>query len=80
MIEDNINVDTIPQLITIQKGLLALTRQWKNVLYMPIIDTSFKRKRVHPYTVTFAIPSDESIDNFTNLGRGLKYVAMIYVL
>ena len=70
MIDENINVDTIPQLITIQKGLLALTRQWKNVLYMPIIDTSFKnRKRVHPYTVTFAIPNDDSMDNFTNLGK-----------
>ena len=36
------------------------------MLYMPILaDNNFKsKKKVTPYTVTFAIPQEESIDNF----------------
>lgn len=59
--------DTLPQLITIQKGILALTRQWKNVLYMPqLSELDFKaRKSVNPYRVTFAVPM-ESMENLTD--------------
>ncbi len=65
VIDENINVDTIPQLITVQKGLLALTRQWKNILYMPVLaDQSFKSKKKPQFTVTFAIPKEDSVDNF----------------
>ena len=65
-IDANITVDTVPQILTIKRGLLALTRQWKTVLHMPVLaDSSFKnKKKVQPYTVTFAIPKDDSIDNF----------------
>lgn len=49
----------MPQLITIQKGILALTRQWKNLLYMPQTKMSFKdRKSMRPYTVKFAAPEN----------------------
>ena len=34
-IEKNIQSSTVPQLSTIRKGLIALVRQWKNVLHMP---------------------------------------------
>lgn len=35
--------ETVPQLITVQKGILALMRQWKNVLYMPnLSEINFK--------------------------------------
>jgi len=35
--------DTLPQSLTVKKGLLVLIRQWKNVLYMPMLaDPSFK--------------------------------------
>ena len=65
-INDMIAVDTVPQILTIKRGLLALTRQWKTVLHMPVLaDSSFKnKKKVQPYTVTFAIPKDDSMDNF----------------
>ena len=58
--------DTLPQLITIQKGILALTRQWKNVLYMPhMSELDFKSKKsIHPYNVKFALAS-EFIDDET---------------
>ena len=70
-IDENISVDTVPQILTIKRGLLALTRQWKTVLHMPVLaDSSFKnKKKVQPYTVTFAIPKDDSIDNFQFAGE-----------
>ncbi|XP_021348394.1 uncharacterized protein KIAA1109-like [Mizuhopecten yessoensis] len=66
-VEAAITADTLPQLITIQKGILALTRQWKNVLYMPqLSQLDFKsRKSVNPYRVTFAMPM-ESMENLTD--------------
>lgn len=58
-VEDAVKSDTMPQLITIQKGILALTRQWKNLLYMPQTKMSFKdRKSMRPYTVKFAAPEN----------------------
>ena len=72
VIDDSLNCDTIPQLLTIQKGLLALTRQWKNSLYMPTLaDNNFKNKKKAPqYTVTFKIPQEESIEDFKTLDDG----------
>ena len=56
--------DTIPQLITIQKGILALTRQWKNVLYMPQLSKiNFKTQKHRPYTVTFKVPTNDTDDD-----------------
>ncbi|KAL3880212.1 hypothetical protein ACJMK2_032469 [Sinanodonta woodiana] len=54
-VEQAVHSDTVPQLITIQKGILALTRQWKNVLYMPhLTQYSFKMRKHRPYSVKFA--------------------------
>ena len=62
-IEASINSNSIPQFITIQKGLLALTRQWKNVLYLPLLaDNNFRSSEKLPYTLTFAIPPDAPTD------------------
>lgn len=61
LVEQAVSSETIPQLITIQKGILALTRQWKNVLYMPqISQMNFKSRKHRPYTVSFAVPSSEN--------------------
>ncbi|XP_064637366.1 bridge-like lipid transfer protein family member 1 isoform X3 [Lineus longissimus] len=64
-IEKSLDNDTIPKLITLQKGILALTRQWKNILYMPILaEANFKSRRtLGPYTVTFAVPECGSVDD-----------------
>ncbi|XP_071088521.1 bridge-like lipid transfer protein family member 1 [Haliotis cracherodii] len=72
-IERAVLSETAPQLITMQKGILALTRQWKNVLYMPYMsDIHFKSKKsVRPYNVTFSIPKPESSENLcTDDGEG----------
>ncbi|XP_056013431.1 bridge-like lipid transfer protein family member 1 isoform X4 [Ostrea edulis] len=62
-VEEAVVSDTLPQLITIQKGILALTRQWKNLLYMPQTNISFKdRRSMRPYTVKFAMPENGNED------------------
>ncbi|KAH3829887.1 hypothetical protein DPMN_103118, partial [Dreissena polymorpha] len=66
-VELAVTSDTIPQLITIQKGILALTRGWKNVLYMPQISKiNFKVRKQRPCTVSFAEPDSErlNLENF----------------
>ncbi|XP_036364401.1 transmembrane protein KIAA1109 homolog isoform X4 [Octopus sinensis] len=65
-IETAVKSDTIPQLITIQKGILALTRQWKTVLYMPhLADMHLKSKKAaKPYTVAFTLPVMDASNNF----------------
>ncbi|CAH1776489.1 unnamed protein product [Owenia fusiformis] len=64
-IEEMVAMETMPQLLTIQKGLLALTRQWKNIIYLPgLADPNFQHsKRARPLTVSFALPPGESIEN-----------------
>ncbi|XP_050415172.1 bridge-like lipid transfer protein family member 1 [Patella vulgata] len=73
-VEQSVSSETIPNLITMQKGILALTRQWKNVLYMPYLsELNFKNKKnVRPYNVTFALPGDEeSTDIYIDDGDGV---------
>jgi len=42
-VEASLADDTLPQSLTVKKGLLVLIRQWKNVLYMPTLtDPGFK--------------------------------------
>lgn len=42
-VEESQHDDTLPQLWTVKKGILVLTRQWKNVLYMPnLANANFK--------------------------------------
>ncbi|XP_076446239.1 bridge-like lipid transfer protein family member 1 isoform X6 [Babylonia areolata] len=63
-VEQAVASETVPQIITLQKGILALMRQWKNVLYMPnLAEINFKaKKNVRPYNVTFSLPESESMD------------------
>uniref|UniRef100_T1J6C2 Bridge-like lipid transfer protein family member 1 C-terminal domain-containing protein n=1 Tax=Strigamia maritima TaxID=126957 RepID=T1J6C2_STRMM len=63
-IEENTRGDLVPPLIVLRKGLLSVSRQWKNVLYMPIlVEQKYKlRKHIRPL-VSFALPLVESIQN-----------------
>lgn len=81
-IDANLSVNTVPQILTIKRGLLALTRSWKHLLHMPILaDSSFKnKKRVQPYTVTFAMPKEDSIDNFQFIEDGESHIEHNYEL
>ena len=66
MIEESVRADTIPQLVTIKKGLLVMTRQWKTILYMPrqVADNNFKSKR-KIYSVNFMLPQGKSLDQIS---------------
>ncbi|GFO25616.1 fragile site-associated protein, partial [Plakobranchus ocellatus] len=61
-VERAVSAETLPQLITVQKGILALMRQWKNVLYMPnLSQVNFKSRRsIRPYNVKFVLPKEEN--------------------
>ncbi|XP_035682681.1 transmembrane protein KIAA1109-like [Branchiostoma floridae] len=57
-IEDAVKTSSIPPLSTLEKGLVALTRQWKHL----VITSAFagmgftNRRRLAPFTVTFLEP------------------------
>jgi len=52
----SLSEDAIPQSLTVKKGLLVLTRQWKNVLYMPTLANS-----------NFKVTTDAHISDYSNL-------------
>ncbi|XP_074650444.1 bridge-like lipid transfer protein family member 1 [Tubulanus polymorphus] len=72
-IEASVHEDTMPQLVTLQKGIMALTRQWKNVLYMPT-QGNFKAKRGLGYTVHFAIPDGDSGEEDDNVSDNFEVI------
>lgn len=47
------------------QGVIVLSRQWKNILYTPLLlEHNFKSKRhaVKPLNVTFAVPDPEEVN------------------
>ena len=44
-------------------GILALTRQWKNQLYMPSMVETQARRRRGAFTVHFDTPKRKLLDN-----------------
>ena len=59
-IEESVAGDAIPQMFTIHKGILALLRQWKTILHMPV-ETSFKTKKKVQF-VPFPFDDEEEGD------------------
>jgi hypothetical protein len=44
------------------QGVIVLSRQWKNVLYTPLLlDHKYKSKHVKPLNVTFAVPETDEV-------------------
>ena len=47
----------MPPLSTLRQGIIALSRQWKNILYTPLItDRNQKYKSLKPVNVMFTVP------------------------
>ncbi|XP_041971055.1 transmembrane protein KIAA1109 homolog isoform X2 [Aricia agestis] len=47
----------LPSLSTLRQGVIVLTRQWKNILYTPLLlEHNYKSKVMKPLNVTFALP------------------------
>ncbi|KAI5719668.1 hypothetical protein M8J76_013196 [Diaphorina citri] len=67
-IEANLKEPDLPHLSTLRQGVIVLSRQWKNILYTPLLlEHNFKIKNhpMKPMNVTFAIPDPEE-ENMTD--------------
>ncbi|KAK0176217.1 hypothetical protein PV328_000373 [Microctonus aethiopoides] len=63
-IDANFRESDLPLLSTLRQGVIVLSRQWKNVLYTPLLlEHNYKTKHVKPLNVTFAVsdPDDENV-------------------
>ncbi|XP_075226335.1 transmembrane protein KIAA1109 homolog tweek [Lycorma delicatula] len=60
-VEENLKEADLPHLSTLRQGVIVLSRQWKNILYTPLLlEHNFKSKHlVKPFNVTFAIPDPD---------------------
>lgn len=48
----------------ILKGVIVLSRQWKNMLYNPMLfEHQYKYKLTRPMNVTFAVPQSEEVSH-----------------
>ncbi|XP_076277865.1 transmembrane protein KIAA1109 homolog tweek isoform X5 [Lasioglossum baleicum] len=69
-IEANLKESDLPLLSTLRQGVIVLSRQWKNVLYTPLLlEHNYKTKHVKPLNVTFAV-SDPEEENLLTDGEG----------
>ncbi|XP_012263790.2 transmembrane protein KIAA1109 homolog isoform X5 [Athalia rosae] len=69
-IEENLRAADLPPLSTLRQGVIVLSRQWKNVLYTPLLlEHNYKTKHVKPLNVTFAVP-DPDEENLLTDGEG----------
>ncbi|CAB0018125.1 unnamed protein product [Nesidiocoris tenuis] len=63
-VEDLLKESDLPHLSTLRQGVIVLSRQWKNVLYTPmLLEHNFKTRHniVKPLNVTFAVPDAEDV-------------------
>ena len=59
-IETVLKQQDLPALTTLRQGVIVLSRQWKNMLYNPMLfEHQYKNKLNRPINVTFAVPQDE---------------------
>lgn len=64
-IENNLRENDLPQLSTLRQGVIVLSRQWKSVLYTPmLLEHNFKAKYVKPLNVTFTLPDLDEVRKF----------------
>lgn len=57
----------LPSLSTLRQGVIVLSRQWKNILYTPLLlDHNYKNKIMKPLNVTFALPDllEDSVEGW----------------
>ncbi|GLG98163.1 Uncharacterized protein GBIM_04765, partial [Gryllus bimaculatus] len=70
-IEANLSDADLPMLSTLRQGVIVLSRQWKNVLYTPLLlEHNYKSKQLKPLNVRFALPTDFDEENVLTDGEG----------
>ncbi|XP_075992779.1 transmembrane protein KIAA1109 homolog tweek [Anticarsia gemmatalis] len=60
----------LPSLSTLRQGVIVLSRQWKNILYTPLLlEHNYKSKVMKPLNVTFALPDllEDSVEGWNPL-------------
>ncbi|XP_038111246.1 transmembrane protein KIAA1109 isoform X3 [Culex quinquefasciatus] len=63
-VENDLKQQYIPQLSTLRQAVIVLSRQWKNVLYNPMLfEHQYKGKLNNPISVTFSLPQDEDAED-----------------
>nr|XP_042899305.1 transmembrane protein KIAA1109 isoform X2 [Parasteatoda tepidariorum] len=62
-VEENVVADYIPPIKTVYRGLISLSRQWKNVLYMPfLVEQNIRfRKNMRPLNLSFSAPKIDAM-------------------
>ncbi|XP_020299521.1 uncharacterized protein KIAA1109 isoform X8 [Pseudomyrmex gracilis] len=71
-IEANLKESELPLLSTLRQGVIVLSRQWKNVLYTPLLlEHNYKTKHVKPLNVTFAVSDPDERVNKTEVMEGI---------
>lgn len=72
-VEVSLRDSEMPQLSTLRQGVIVLSRQWKNVLYTPLLlDHNYKTKFARPLNVTFAVPEMDEV-NKLQVGEQSSY-------
>lgn len=60
-IEENLSDCHLPALTILRQGVIVLSRQWKSVLYTPLLlDHNYKLRHLKPLNVTVAVPEEEA--------------------
>ncbi|CAG4981925.1 unnamed protein product [Parnassius apollo] len=57
----------LPSLSTLRQGVIVLSRQWKNILYTPLLlEHNYKSKVMKPLNVTFTLPEllEDSVEGW----------------
>ncbi|XP_053696625.1 bridge-like lipid transfer protein family member 1 [Sabethes cyaneus] len=63
-IDNDLKQQYVPQLSTLRQAVIVLSRQWKNVLYNPMLfEHQYKGKLNNPISVTFSLPQDEDAED-----------------
>ncbi|KAF6208736.1 hypothetical protein GE061_014475, partial [Apolygus lucorum] len=68
-VEDYLKEGDLPHLSTLRQGVIVLSRQWKNVLYTPLLlEHNYKTRHnvMKPLNVTFAVPDAEDENALTD--------------
>ncbi|GIY39865.1 transmembrane protein KIAA1109 homolog [Caerostris extrusa] len=62
-VEENLAPEFIPPINVLYRGLIALSRQWKNVLYMPfLVEQNIRfRKNMRPLNLSFSAPKIDAM-------------------
>lgn len=75
-VENNLRETEMPQLFTLRQGVVVLSRQWKNILYTPLLGQHTNKSRAKPLNIpvsiteTTEVKPEFSLDIFAQENKG----------